>query len=159
MPRFFYLLLLLLFPSLTFAQIDLVKVDKSENRMYLLWQGEIVRQYHIALGENPKGHKQQEGDERTPEGRYLLDYKKEDSSFYRAMHISYPNAEDLANARENQVSAGGLIMIHGQKNGMEKLAPITQQYNWTDGCIALTNDEMDEFMALVDVGTPIEIEW
>lgn len=157
MPRI--LLLMLLFPSLAIADIDLVKVDKSENAMYLMNNGEIVRRYHIALGENPKGHKQQQGDERTPEGKYFLDYKKEDSSFYRAMHISYPNDEDLANAKARGVSAGGLIMVHGQKNGMEKLAPITQQYNWTDGCIALTNEEMDEFMALVDVGTPIEIEW
>ncbi|QDO99908.1 murein L,D-transpeptidase family protein [Thalassotalea sp. PS06] len=155
--RFFICFLFL--PFSCFANVDLVRVDKSENLMFLLWQGDVVRQYHIALGENPKGHKQQQGDERTPEGRYYLDYKKEDSSFYRAMHISYPNDEDLANAKARGVSAGGFIMVHGQKNGMEDLAPITQRYNWTDGCIALTNEEMDEFMALVEVGTPIEIEW
>ncbi|TLU65670.1 hypothetical protein FE810_06990 [Thalassotalea litorea] len=165
--RFLILLLFFSFASIAnvdlvnvdLVKVDLVKVDKSKNLMYLIKQGEVVRQYHIALGENPKGHKQRQGDERTPEGRYILDYKKEDSSFYRAMHISYPNEVDLANAKQNGVSAGGLIMIHGQKNGREKLAPITQQYNWTDGCIALTNEEMDEFMALVNVGTPIEIEW
>ncbi|TKB46823.1 L,D-transpeptidase family protein [Thalassotalea mangrovi] len=157
MPRF--LNLMLLFPSFAFADIDLVRVDKSENAMFLIRNGEIVRRYHVALGENPKGHKMQQGDERTPEGRYTLDYVKEDSAYYRAMHISYPNDDDLSSARERGVSAGGFIMIHGQRNGMEKLAPITQQYNWTDGCIALTNEEMDEFMALVDIGTPIEIEW
>ncbi len=138
---------------------DLVKVDKSERRMYLLKEGDILKSFHIALGGNPKGHKQQEGDQRTPEGRYILDYKKEDSSYYRAMHISYPNEQDKKKAKELGVDPGGFIMVHGQPNGAGALAMVTQQFDWTLGCIALTNDEMDEFMAMVNVGTPIEIEW
>lgn len=127
--------------------------------MYLLENDKVIKQYHVAFGANPKGHKQQEGDEKTPEGTYILDYKKEDSSFYRSMHISYPNEQDKANAKKLGVSPGGFIMVHGQRNGFGWLAPIAQWFNWTDGCIALTNSEMDEFMELVNVGTEIQIEW
>ncbi|WP_018691771.1 L,D-transpeptidase family protein [Algicola sagamiensis] len=141
------------------AQVNLVKVDKSERKMYLLESGKVLRTYHITLGENPKGHKQQEGDEKTPEGTYTLDYKKEDSAYYRSMHISYPNKQDRLAAKKRGVSPGGFIMIHGQKNGFGYLASVTQKYDWTDGCIAITNEEMDEFMALVEVGTKIQIEW
>lgn len=137
--------------------IDLVKVEKSRKRLYLLSAGQVVREFAIALGGNPVGHKQQEGDHRTPEGRYVLDFKKPDSAYYRAIHISYPNASDLANARQRGVRPGGAIMIHGQKNGFGGLGPVTQKYNWTDGCIALLNDDMDELWKLVEVGTPIEI--
>ncbi len=141
------------------AQVDLVKVDKSERKLYLIDDGAVVKEYDVAFGSNPKGHKQQEGDERTPEGTYTLDYKKEDSLFYRAMHVSYPNAQDLANAKHRGVSPGGFIMVHGQRNWLGWFAPLTQRFNWTDGCIALTNSEMDEFMNLVQVGTEIQIEW
>ena len=155
-----YILILYLFLSTpTLAGVDLVKVIKSDNKMYLLEKGNIIKVYHVALGAEPKGHKQQEGDQKTPEGTYVLDYKKEDSSFYRAMHISYPNSDDMKQAKIKGVSAGGLIMVHGQKNNQGWLAPYTQKSNWTNGCIALTNAEMDEFMALVDVGTRIHIEW
>jgi len=148
---------ILAFP--TYAGVDLVKVDKSEGKMYLLSGDDIVKEYDVAFGKTPKGHKQQEGDEKTPEGEYTLDYKKEDSSFYRAMHISYPNESDIAKAKESRVSPGGFIMIHGQRNWLGWLSPITQRFNWTNGCIALTNSEMDEFMDLVKVGTKISIEW
>jgi len=141
------------------AGVDLVKVDKSENKMYLLDNGKVIKEYHVAFGENPKGHKEQEGDEKTPEGTYTLDYKKEDSSFYRAMHISYPNKMDIENAKNKGVSAGGFIMVHGQRNRLGWLSGITQQFNWTNGCIALTNTEMDEFMLLVNIGTKIKIQW
>jgi len=141
------------------AEVDLVKVEKSKNRMYLLKGINIIKEYYVALGENPKGHKQRKGDRRTPEGIYTLDYKKEDSSFYRAMHISYPNDTDRENAKKRGVSPGGLIMVHGQRNRYGGRAPTTQRFNWTNGCIALTNAEMDEFMRLVKVGTPIQIYW
>lgn len=152
-------ILFALFPALTFAAVDLVKVDKSANKMYLYDGHQVVRQYHVAFGGEPKGHKQQEGDQRTPEGRYTLDYKKEDSAYYRAMHVSYPNAADTEHAWQMGVSPGGLIMVHGQRNGLGWLSMLTQRFNWTNGCIALTNAEMDEFMALVKVGTTIEIDW
>ena len=152
-------LLLFLFSYTAYAAVDLVKVDKSANKMYLLDNGNIVKQYHVAFGANPKGHKQQEGDEKTPEGTYTLDYKKEDSAFYRAMHVSYPNPQDTQNANANGVSAGGFIMVHGQRNGLGWLGSVTQRFNWTNGCIALTNVQMDEFMELVATGTEIYIAW
>ncbi|MET0067000.1 MAG: L,D-transpeptidase family protein [Candidatus Thiodiazotropha sp.] len=141
------------------AGVDLVKVDKSENRMFLMDGERVVKQYHVALGGTPQGHKQQEGDQKTPEGDYTLDYKKDNSDFYRAMHISYPNARDKALADKLGVSPGGFIMVHGQPNGLGWFALLTQRFNWTKGCIALTNAEMDEFMAWVPVGTKIHIEW
>lgn len=152
-------LLFLFFINSALGKVDLVKVDKSVSRMYLLEGGKVIKEYHVVFGANPKGHKQQEGDERTPEGRYILDYKKENSSFYRAMHVSYPNKADVENAKKLGVSPGGFIMVHGQRNWLGWLASIMQNFNWTNGCIALTNSEMDEFMDLVAVGTPIEIAW
>lgn len=137
-----------------------VYVKKSERIMQLLDKdGDVVKQYHIALGDKPQGHKEQEGDERTPEGTYVLDYKNENSIAHRSMHISYPNVQDKANAQKLGVSPGGAIMIHGQMNGYEKYTAINQKRDWTDGCVAVTNEEMDEIMDLVKVGTPIKIEW
>ncbi|GLQ73964.1 L,D-transpeptidase family protein [Vibrio penaeicida] len=147
-------LLSLTLPFMAFSAVDLVKVVKSERTMTLLSKGEVVKEYRIALGGSPKGHKQQEGDQKTPEGRYILDYKKEDSAFHRSMHISYPNAKDKARAKALGVDPGGFIMVHGN-NPENRLL----QFDWTEGCIAITDDEMDEFMDLVQVGTPIEITW
>jgi murein L,D-transpeptidase YafK len=150
----------LLFPGSSFAApvVDYVLVKKSERKMYLLSGGKPVKEYEVAFGANPKGPKKQEGDERTPEGKYTLDFKKSDSSFFKAIHISYPNAADIGRAKAAQVDPGGQIMIHGQKNGLGWLGWITQKFDWTDGCIAVTNAEMDEIWQLVKVGTPIEIE-
>ncbi len=136
---------------------DSVLVDKSDEKLYLLKEGAVIAEYSVSFGANPKGHKQQEGDERTPEGSYVLDYKKEDSEFYRAIHISYPNEEDRKSATERGVDPGGAIMIHGQRNWLGWLSFITQRFNWTDGCIAVTNVEMDEIWDSVPVNTPIEI--
>ncbi|WP_371185919.1 murein L,D-transpeptidase family protein [Thalassotalea maritima] len=142
-----------------YLKVDLVKVDKSSRTMYLLKGDKVVKKYHIALGRNTRGHKVREGDRRTPEGEYVLDYVKEDSAFHRAMHISYPNAEDIARAKTKGVSPGGFIMIHGQKNGDKRDPRRRQRLNWTNGCIALTNAEMDEFLSLVETGTKIRIQW
>ena len=158
--RFIALIFILIIAATSFAgdnKVDLVLVDKSEKKMYLLSGGKQIKVYHVVFGSNSKGHKLQEGDERTPEGKYVLDYKKADSSFYKAIHISYPNEEDKANAKKMGVSPGGLIMIHGQKNGYGWLSWLMQRFNWTKGCIAVTNSEMDEIWQLVKVGTPIEI--
>ncbi len=138
-------------------EVDYVMVYKSEKKMYLLSGGDRIKEYNVVFGANPIGHKQHEGDERTPEGKYILDYKKSDSAFYKAIHISYPNEADRRRARANGVNPGGQIMIHGQKNGRGALSWLAQQFNWTDGCIAVTNAEMDEIWALVKPGTPIEI--
>jgi len=145
--------------NISFAGVNLVKVDKSSNRMYLMDDETIIKEYYVAFGGNPKGHKQQEGDEKTPEGRYNLDYKKEASAFYRAMYVSYPNTQDKQAAKNLGVSPGGFIMVHGQRNGFGWFSAILQNFNWTNGCIALSNAEMDEFMALVKVGTSIQISW
>ena len=137
--------------------IDKVFVDKSERRLQLLSGNEVIKSYHVALGGNPIGHKQRQGDKRTPIGSYTLDYKNEKSKFYRSIHVSYPNATDKARAKALGISAGGDIMIHGQQNGKGALAVDTQKLDWTEGCIAVTNAEMDEIMAAVKLGTPIEI--
>ncbi len=120
--------------------------------------GRVVKEYKVAFGANPVGHKQQEGDERTPEGAYILDYKKSDSAFYKSIHISYPNEDDQLRAESLGVDPGGFIMIHGQRNGLSWLSGLTQLFNWTDGCIAVTNAEMDEIWQLVNKGTAIEIK-
>ncbi len=158
---FFYILatiFLLVSPGYCQSHADLVVVKKSQRKMFLLKNDKIIRQYHISLGGNPTGHKEQQGDQKTPEGNYILDYKKKNSSFYRAIHISYPDATDRKNAAKKKVNPGGQIMIHGQKNGFGKLAWITQRFDWTDGCIAVTNKEMAEIWSLVRVNTPIRIE-
>ncbi len=154
-----YLLLLLLFQSyVSFAnEIDLVVVNKSKAQLYLKSHGKIIKQYPVVFGDTPKGHKQQEGDEKTPEGRYILDYKKENSIAYKSIHISYPNTADKKRAQLQGVDAGGAIMIHGQLNGLGWLSFIAQHFNWTNGCIAVTNTQMEEIWQLVKKGTPIEI--
>ena len=136
---------------------DRVLVDKSERRLYLIRDDEVFASYHVVFGANPKGHKQQKGDERTPEGHYTLDYRNANSSFYKSIHISYPNEQDRIRALERGVSAGGDIMIHGQANGWERLSPLSRFFNWTDGCIALSNRDMDAVWDAVPPGTPIEI--
>ena len=146
-------------PALVIAgpTADRVLVDKSEGTM-TLYAGEfMLGLYFVSFGANPEGHKQQEGDERTPEGVYTLDAKNADSAFYKAIHISYPNEDDKRAAATRGVDPGGAIMIHGQRNGFGWLALITQRFNWTDGCIAVTNSEIDEIWKFVPVGTPIEI--
>lgn len=137
---------------------DLVTVVKSDRKMYLSYKGKILKTFKIALGGNPVGHKEVQGDQKTPEGYYKLDYFKENSSFYKALRISYPNSMDCANARKVGKSPGGSIMIHGQPNNQGWFKSFfKQREDWTAGCIALHNDEMDEVLKLVKVGTPIHI--
>ncbi len=143
--------------STKIGKIDLVIVHKSKTSLSLMSKGKEVRRYKIAMGDHPIGHKQQEGDQRTPEGRYILDYKKSDSAYYRAIHISYPNEEDRLRAEALGIDPGGQIMIHGQNPSSSLTPEEIQQRNWTDGCIALKNDEIDELWKFVEIGTPIEI--
>ncbi|BCS95466.1 hypothetical protein DSLASN_10980 [Desulfoluna limicola] len=135
----------------------MVLVVKTESKLYLIKNDRTIKEYHVVFGANPKGHKFTEGDERTPEGRYILDYKKNDSSFYKAIHISYPNEQDKQKGKQAGVNPGCCIMIHGQKNGLGWFSWISQRFNWTDGCIAVTNSEMDDIWNSVNVGTPIKI--
>ncbi len=136
---------------------DAVLVIKSERRLYLMNKGERFASFHVTFGAEPTAHKQARGDERTPEGHYRLGYKNPNSDFYKSIHISYPNAKDRANAQRLGVDPGGDIMIHGQANGWEWASPLVQLFSWTDGCIALSNRDMDRLWAAVDPGTPIEI--
>ncbi|MEZ4332410.1 MAG: L,D-transpeptidase family protein [Myxococcota bacterium] len=137
--------------------VDQILVEKGERRLTLLIKGQPVRTYRVALGGEPIGHKRQEGDERTPEGEYLIDRRNSESSFHRSIRISYPNAEDRAAAEANGVDPGGLIMIHGIRNGLGWIGKLHRFVDWTDGCIAVTNSEMDEIWGSVQLQTPVEI--
>lgn len=132
-------------------------VYKSRRVLQLLKGNEVVRSYQCAIGRNPLGHKQRAGDCRTPEGTYIIDRHKKDSRFYKSLHISYPNSRDLVAARNHGHSPGGDIMIHGLPKEYEELADFHFRRNWTKGCIAVNNAEMDEIWAMVPDGTPIEI--
>jgi murein L,D-transpeptidase YafK len=120
--------------------------------MMLLRGQSVLRTYRVALGREPVGHKEQEGDGRTPEGRYVIDWRNPKSRYHLALHVSYPNAEDAAQAEAAGRSAGGDIMIHGMKDGERR------EDDWTQGCIAVTDEDMDELWSLVGDGTEIWIE-
>ena len=138
---------------------DLVLVEKSQNKMYLIDNGEVMKEYKISLGSNPIGDKIHEGDMRTPEGNYYIEYRNDQSKFYKSLKISYPDANDSAQAYAQGLSPGGDIVIHGLPNGVRDRDIKGELYplNWTEGCIAVKNKEMDEIWQLVDVYTPIEI--
>lgn len=141
------------------ARVDHVVVNKRRHQMLLLKNGKVIKTFKIALSDRPKGHKRYEGDRRTPEGTYTLDYIKTRSNYYKAFHISYPNFKDTADALRRGRRPGGMIMVHGQPSSPEKarLLKVNSRRDWTSGCIALHNNEMDLFLSLVDVGTPITI--
>lgn len=136
---------------------DSVVVFKGERKMILYSNGKELKTYGIVLGKNPDGRKQKEGDKKTPEGNYMLDSRNSNSRYHLAIHISYPNEEDRLNAENLGVSPGGDIMIHGLPNKMEFLEDYYLNTDWTDGCIAVTNDEIEEIWQAVEDGTPITI--
>jgi murein L,D-transpeptidase YafK len=125
--------------------------------MLLLHGDRVLRDYAISLGRNPAGPKRHYLDGRTPEGRYLIDARVDGSRFHRALHISYPNESDREFARRAGVAPGDGVMIHGLPDGEQWVGETQRRYDWTNGCIAVTDDEMDEIWGLVDDGTPIEI--
>lgn len=137
---------------------DRVVVRKSARELDLYDGGELLRTYSISLGVDPIGPKTRKGDGRTPEGRYRIDYRKEDSAFHRALHISYPRPDQVAAARLRGEPPGGLIMIHGLPNGQGWLGRLHRTSDWTYGCIAVTNDEIEELWRVVPNGTPVEIQ-
>jgi murein L,D-transpeptidase YafK len=136
---------------------DKVIVLKSERKLMLMKSDKVLKTYRIALGKDPLGGKTRQGDHKTPEGNYLLDRHNERSQFHRSIHISYPNADDRARARRLGVSSGGDIFLHGLPNGNEP-APHQTLEDWTDGCIAVTDSEIDEIFRAVPDGTRIEIK-
>lgn len=139
------------------VRVNKMLIIKSSRKLVLLREETPIKEYKIALGGNPRGHKTQQGDQRTPEGKYVIDYRKKDSLFHRALHISYPNARDRAEALTQGVDPGGLIMIHGIRNGLGLIGRWHRLFDWTDGCIALTNAEIEELWNFVPDGTPIQI--
>jgi murein L,D-transpeptidase YafK len=139
------------------AKADMILVEKSARRLTLFCAGRKLKEYRIALGFSPVGSKQHEGDGRTPEGKYTIDFHKSDSAFHRALHTSYPDAADSARATEAGVAPGGDIMIHGLPNGFSALGSAHRLRDWTGGCIAVTDSEIDEIWASVADGTSIEI--
>jgi len=139
------------------VKIEKVVVYKQQRRMELVHKGVIWKSYRIALGGDPAGHKMQRGDSRTPEGSYVLDRRNPHSQFHRSIHISYPNARDRSSARRRGVSPGGDIFIHGLPNGMGYLGAAHTARDWTDGCVAVTNEEIEEIWKAVPNGTPIQI--
>jgi murein L,D-transpeptidase YafK len=140
------------------VQADYVVVQKK-HRLLTLWsQGKILKTYEVlALGARPEGHKQQEGDERTPEGRYTIDEKHESENFQKFLRISYPNANDKVSAKKRGVSPGGQVGIHGDRGG---ISGFFQRFDskWTDGCLTVRNRDIEEIYNLVPLGTPIWIK-
>ena len=134
-------------------EITGIVVNKTDREMFLLHQGTAIKKYRVDLGFAPLGHKVVEGDGKTPEGVYLIDRRNPDSSFHLSLGISYPNARDIEAARALDQSPGGDIFIHGQPNGVYRV----DDEDWTNGCIAVRNRQMEEIYAMVRIGTPIAL--
>lgn len=137
--------------------IDRIVVAKSAKRLSIFRNGKQIKSYRIALGRNPIGAKQAEGDMKTPEGIYKIDGRNAQSSFHLALHISYPSDEDNKRAAARGVSAGSDIMIHGIQNGRGWIGAFHRWKDWTAGCIALTDEEVEELWRVTPDGTTIEI--
>lgn len=139
-------------------QADRIVVSKAARSLTLMRGDVALKSYRVSMGADwDGGHKQREGDERTPEGAYVIDWRNPNSVAHLSLHISYPNAQDMAHAAERGVSPGGNIMIHGLPNGWGALGGLHRYWDWTDGCLAVTNAEMQEIWSLVPDGTPITI--
>ncbi len=138
-------------------QADRIIILKSARTMTLFNADKVLKTYKVALGTMPVGPKRVEGDHKTPEGSYIIDARNPQSRFHLALHISYPSAADRERARKLGSRPGGAIMIHGLENRFAYLGPLHRQTDWTDGCIAVTNAEIEEIWKLAPVGTRVEI--
>jgi tetratricopeptide (TPR) repeat protein len=138
--------------------VDKVLIEKKERRLTLISNGRVLNTYKIALGGNPNGPKERQGDNKTPEGTYTIDSRNKDSRYHMSLRISYPNERDKQRAKELGVSPGGDIMIHGIKNGFSKVGNLHTGFDWTEGCIAVTDQEIEEIEAMVPNGTIVEIK-
>ena len=136
---------------------DLVVVEKSKRELTIYREGKAIKTYTVALGRVPVGAKTREGDKRTPEGLYRIDYHKPDSGYFRALHISYPNKADIEAAGKEGAGPGGEVMIHGLRNGLGWIGKLHRISDWTLGCVAVTNEEMEELWRAIPDGTPIEL--
>ena len=136
---------------------DKIVIEKKERRLTLISKGKMLKTYKIALGGNPNGPKERQGDNKTPEGTYFIDSRNRDSRYHLSLHISYPNEKDKKRAKELRVSPGGDIMIHGFKNGFSWVGDFHTEVDWTKGCIAVTDEEIEEIDKLARNGTIVEI--
>lgn len=154
------ILLLLVFSCFASAaeKIDKILIFKSQRKLQLMSKDKVVKEYSVALGTHPVGAKDREGDGKTPEGEYVIDYRNEKSHYHRALHISYPNKQDRERARKLHVAPGGMIMIHGLPKGYAWLGSLHRKTDWTLGCIAVTDEEIEEIWKLVPDGTKVEIK-
>jgi murein L,D-transpeptidase YafK len=137
---------------------DAVVVRKSQRMLYLMRNNKVLRSFKVSLGLRPDGHKQFEGDYRTPEGKYRLNYRNPNSEYFLSIQISYPNDADVAFARKKGQRPGGAIMIHGQPNTPRKPRDYYSNVDWTEGCIAVSNSDMVEIWLMTPPDTPIEIQ-
>lgn len=142
----------------TGSKIDSLVVLKSKKRMLVYQKDRLLKTYKISLGDNPVGHKEFEGDEKTPEGIYAINDKNPNSGYYKNLGVSYPNKLDLQHAKTIGKPAGGDIKIHGLKNGIGFIGKFQRWVNWTNGCIALTNKEVEELYTAVKIGAKINIK-
>jgi murein L,D-transpeptidase YafK len=138
-------------------QADRIVVEKSGRTMTLMHGNKVLKTYKVALSREPIGAKEREGDHKVPEGEYTVDSKNAHSRFHLALHISYPNAIDREKARKLGVRPGGNIEIHGLDSNYAWVGSLQRRVDWTDGCIAVTNTEIDEIWPMVPVGTRVEI--
>jgi murein L,D-transpeptidase YafK len=145
------------FGGASYELADRIVIEKAARRLYLLRGDSVLVEYPVRLGLNPYGHKQREGDFRTPEGTYYLSRRNPDSEFFLSVEVSYPNEADRARARQAGVRPGGLIMIHGQPNVPRKSPDYYANNDWTDGCIAVSNSDMVDIWQRTRLGIPIEI--
>lgn len=140
------------------VQVDSLVVFKSQHKMLAYQQGQLLKTYKVSLGDDPSGHKVFEGDEKTPEGLYSINTKNDKSGYHKNLGISYPNAQDIKHAKSIGKSPGGDIKIHGLRNGFGLINKFQRWFNWTNGCVALTNPEIDELYRSVELGTRIQIK-
>jgi murein L,D-transpeptidase YafK len=136
---------------------DSVLILKKDHVLQLLAGGKVIKTYSVALGQGGLAAKEREGDGRTPEGHYVIDARNADSHYHLALHVSYPNAEDRKRAAKMGVAPGGAIMIHGLPKGQGWIGAAHRLHDWTLGCIAVTDPEIEEIWKLVPTGTPVEI--
>ena len=136
---------------------DKILIEKKERRLTLISKKKVIKTYKIALGGNPEGPKERQGDNKTPEGTYTIDSRNRNSKYHLSLHVSYPNEKDRRRAKELGVSPGGDIMIHGIKNGFGWIGDFHTEVDWTKGCIAVTDEEIEEIDKLVPDGTIVEI--
>ncbi|HPH46233.1 MAG TPA: L,D-transpeptidase family protein [Chryseolinea sp.] len=138
-------------------KVDKLVVIKSKRILEAYSNGQVIKTYTISLGRNPMGDKQFEGDKRTPEGNYTINDKNTKSGYHKNLGVSYPNSEDIIEAKKESLKPGGEIKIHGLRNGIGFIGKFHRLMDWTAGCIALTDKEVDELYNNVAIGTPIII--